>query len=66
MSGLLLVALFLVMVALSVYMVVESGNPDLPLWLTRMMRWVGLFCIAAYSYVAGVVVEDLKWEDSDE
>lgn len=50
----------------SVYMVIESGNPDLPLWLTRLMRWVGLFCIAAYSYVAGAVVEDLKWEDSDE
>lgn len=65
-SGLLLVALFLVMVALSVYMVIESGNPDLPLWLTRLMRWVGFLCIAAYSYVAGVVVEDIKFGQYDE
>ena len=65
-SDIACVVLVMVVEALSILCVIESGNPDLPLWLTRLMRWVGLFCIMGYSYAAGAVVEDRKWEDSDE
>lgn len=60
------VVFFVVVLAASVYMVVESGNPDLPIWLQRLMRWGGLFCLATYSYAAGSAVEDIKWEREDE
>lgn len=65
-SDIACVVIFAICLVGSVCMVIESGNPDLPLWLTRMMRWVGLFCIAVYSYVVGAVVEDIKFGQYDE
>lgn len=65
-SDIACVAFFVAVLVASVYMVIESGNPDLPLWLTRLMRWSGLFCLVTYSYAAGGLIEDIKWEREDE
>lgn len=57
------VACVLVVEALSILCVVESGDPDLPLWAQRLMRWTGFFCIIAYTFTAGSVWEARRYEE---